>query len=120
MKKLLGALFGIALIVYLLGPIGPWWLALPISAAVASLMNLKARDGLIAGFLACSFIWILQAWSIDSSNASILSDRIGNLIGLSSLILILLTGLLGGITGALGGLFGALVRQAFSNSDQQN
>ena len=59
------------------------------------------------GSIAISLLWMAKAAIIDVRTNSILSVKIAPLFGLkSSIALIILTGLIGGILGGLGGMVG--------------
>jgi hypothetical protein len=91
----------------------PWW-SIVIWAGLAGLAFRfdQAFTAFIAGFLAVGISWWGYAYYLDLSNGSLLSVRMGEILGgLSPLLLTLVTGLFGGLFGGLGALTGALARQ---------
>lgn len=92
-----------------------WWLVAFIGFVVA----LFYKEGIIKSGLITLFVvglvWFATAYSIDVSNESILSTRIGNLFGgLSPILLALVSGLVGGIVAMFGAFTGASLHSAIS------
>lgn len=88
----------------------PWYMILPVTALVVFIFGLKPATGLLYGFLALFSLWTILPLLTDISNNYILSNRIGELFGgLSSYMLWIVTGIIGGIGGLLGGWFGGLL-----------
>jgi hypothetical protein len=86
----------------------PWWI-LPIFAALlAFLLRLRPGTALLGGLLGGFLLWGGYAGLLDIQNDSILSTRIGTLLGgLSSGLLVFATGLIGGLFASLGALTGS-------------
>lgn len=97
---------------YLGGMFLPWWGFVPIIFLLAAVINQKNLRSFLAGFLAIFILWVILAWIIDSANQHILSQRTAMILPLNgnSLLLILLTGLIGGILGGMASLTGSLLR----------
>lgn len=97
---------------FLLNLFLPWW-----SIAIPGLIfgywfNLKAMPSFGWGFLALFLLWGGQALYIHLSNDAILSSRIAEMLSLGSPILVVvITGLLGGLVSGLATLTGALVKE---------
>jgi hypothetical protein len=89
----------------------PWW-AIGICAAIVAVgLPLNRITALLGGFTAIALLWMIAATLIDVRTNSILSVKIAPLLGFqSSTLLILLTGLVGGIVGGLGALSGQQLR----------
>jgi len=68
----------------------------------------------LSGFLGVFLLWAGLAWWIDSKNNSILSERIAHVLPLggNSMLLILVTGLVGGLVAGFAALSGAYLRPA--------
>ncbi len=110
--KLLIAIIIIIITVGLGQMISPWWILLPIVALVTGGMDLKPWKGFIAGFIGVALLWGVYAIVLNTSNDGILAERIGKLFGgISPMLLILITALLGGIVGGLSGLTGSYGRK---------
>ena len=87
----------------------PWWIVAPIAFLISYLFRLKGGQGFLAGFLGVFLLWAGKALVIDRSNEHILSPRIAALIHIPSVpLLILVTGLIGGLVAGIAGLSGAL------------
>lgn len=89
----------------------PWW----IIALIALVASFLAGLGHLTSFLVCFTAGIMSwgglAWYFDIQNASLLSTKIGALFnGLNSFMLIVITGLIGGLLSGVGGWTGASLR----------
>ncbi len=89
----------------------PWWSITVIAAVMAFIFHIRANVSFLAGFLVAALLWGGYAALVDAANDGILSERMGNLLGgASGLILVVLTAIIGGIFGGLGALTGSLGR----------
>jgi len=85
----------------------PSWAVVLCAGIVAMIIRSNKSTAFLAGFVAISLLWMVKASVIDVRTHSILSTKIAPLLGFQSpIVLILLTGLLGGVLGGLGGLSG--------------
>lgn len=97
---------------FLLNLFLPWW-----SIAIPGLIfgywfNQKALTSFGLGFLALFLLWGGQALYIHLANDAILSSRIAEMLSVGSPILVvLITGILGGLVSGLATLTGSLVRE---------
>ena len=92
-----------------------WWLVAFIGFVVALLFKEGLLKSGLLTLLVVSLVWFGTAFSIDMSNESILSSRIGDLFGgLSPLLLALISGLVGGIVAMFGAFTGASLQSAFT------
>jgi hypothetical protein len=91
----------------------PWQSMAVVSFLIAVYMNQKPAMAYLTGFVSMFLLWVLLAWWIDVQNDSILSARMATLfpLGGSSLLLILVTGLVAGIIGGLSALTGSYFRK---------
>ena len=97
----------IALSSYVAEQFFPWWSVVICAFFITLLIPTDTLTAFMSGFAAISFLWMLVAAMIDVKTNAILSSKITLLFGLqSSILLILLTGLIGGIVGGLGALSG--------------
>jgi len=97
---------------FIAGLYTPWWSIAVISFLVALLI--KQRYGLtfISGFLGIFLCWGILAFWIDVKNNHVLSRKIAELfpLGGSSVLLILVTGLVGGLVGGFAAMSGSTIR----------
>ena len=100
--KFLIQLILIAVLAYLGQLIGPWWMVFIAAGLGGVLVKNKGVASFFAGFLGVAILWFLQVLLIDMANESILSARVAQLFSLnSSILLVLVTALVGGICGGL-------------------
>lgn len=104
----------IAVFSFIAGLYLPWWSIAPVAFLVALLLGLGVGRGFVAGFLGIFLLWALLAFWIDAKNESILSTKIAHLfpLGGSSLLLILITALIGALVGGFAAMAGGSLRPA--------
>jgi len=86
----------------------PWWMLIPIVAIITGYTKLKPWQGFLAGLVGIAITWAVYAFMLNSGNEGILAERMGRLFGgLSPMLLMLTTALVGGIVGGLAGLTGS-------------
>ena len=97
-----------------------WWTAVIISLLVELAIGKRNSTAFFSGFYGVAIPWMALATYIDIKSESILSVRILELFKLPqySFLLIVLTGLTGGIMGGVGSLTGGWIKTAISNSDE--
>jgi len=96
----------------------PWWTIGICAAIVAMGLTLNKITAFLGGFTAISLLWMIVATLIDVRTNAILSTKIAPLLGFqSATLLILLTGLVGGIVGGLGALSGQQVRTLLTQKE---
>jgi hypothetical protein len=102
----------IALLSFIAGLFGPWWLIAVVAFLVILLLPQTAGKSFLAGFLAIFLLWSLLALIIDLKNDSYLSAQVAQLFGLgpASILLVLITGLLGGIVSGLAAMTSAFLQ----------
>lgn len=118
MKKLsnfiLTIILGVILSLFL-----PWWavmLAAFLSGAIVRLRNVAA---FFVPFGAIALLWIVNAWMLSSANDYTLASKIAVLLPLEGnvVLLILVTGVIGGIAAGIAGLFGNQCRAIMAKED---
>jgi len=113
MKNFLISILLITIVGFLLQTYFPWWTIVILAAIVGFLI--KSNNGFssyLTGFVAVALLWGIYAGYLDSQNAHLLSTKMGNLFGnLSSVSMVLLTSIIGGIIGGFGVLTGYFGRQ---------
>lgn len=102
----------IALIFVFQGLLGlPWWTVALSGLIPAAFVRGKAAGNFLAGFLGAFGSWSLRAWMIDSGNEGLLSGRIAEIFGTSPMVLVLITGVIGGLVAGLAALTGGQLLQ---------
>ena len=93
----------------------PWW-GIAITGLILG-FQMKPTSGKAfgIGFLALFLLWSGQALYTHLANDGILSTRIAEMLGVGSpLLVVLITGILGGLVSGLAVLSGALLKDAVS------
>ncbi|MBO6495162.1 MAG: hypothetical protein JJ978_06340 [Roseivirga sp.] len=118
MKKLsnfiLTIILGVILSLFL-----PWWavmLAAFLSGAIVRLRNVAA---FFVPFGAIALLWMVNAWMLSSANDYTLASKIAVLLPLEGnvVLLILVTGIIGGLAAGIAGLFGNQCRAIMANEN---
>lgn len=104
---ILTALLGFAAPLYF-----PWWSFVITSCVVAIAIHQKAWKAFVCGFLGLLLLWVVMAYIIDSSNQHLLSKKIAELLPLNGSynLLIIITGLIGGLVSGFAALTGSFAR----------
>ena len=85
----------------------PAWAIVICAAVITMCIPTNLVTSFLGGFIAISLLWMCKATIIDVYTHSILSTKIILLLGFQSpMMLILLTGLVGGMLGGLGSIIG--------------
>ena len=103
-----------ALFAFISGLFLPWWGIAIISFLVAILVHQKAGKAFLAGFLGVFLLWAALAWWIDMKNNGLLSKKIASVLPLggNAILLILVTGFIGGLVAGLGAMSGSYLRSS--------
>ena len=113
--KFLSALLLTALLAFATGLYGalPWWSFAITSFIVAIAIHQKAGKAFLAGFAGLFLLWSILAFLIDNANDHILATKVATILPLggSYWVLILLTGIIGGLVSGLIALAGSYMRQ---------
>lgn len=90
-----------------------WWIIAIVAFLVGIMVKQKAWKAFLAGFVSIFLLWGSLAEWMDSANGSLLSQKIASLLPLggNSILLILITGLVGGLVGGFAALSGCYVRK---------
>lgn len=98
---------------FLLQIIFPWWVIVIISFVTCGLIGKTAKISLWFPFAAIFLLWIGMALFKSIPNHNILAGRIAEMLAVKSWILVLiLTGILGGFVAAISGICGYHFRKA--------
>jgi len=97
---------------YISGLVFPWWIIAIVGLTVGYLISLTPSKSFLAGFLACFILWAGIAFYTDLANEHILATRVGALFTLKQpILMVLITGIIGGLITGLASLTGALLRK---------
>ena len=96
----------------------PWWSVMIAAFISAVLTPLKKASVFFIPFLAIALFWMVYSFSLSSANDYILAKKIAVLLPLSGnqFLLILVTGVVGGIAAGVSGIFGKQVSLLFKSS----
>jgi hypothetical protein len=85
-----------------------WWTAAVAAFIVALIIPQSGCRAFLAGLIAVGLLWFIYALFISLNNDGILAARVIGLFPLphSAFLLILITGIIGGLVGGLGALTG--------------
>ena len=111
MKFLISILL-IAILTFALGLYLPWWSLAVVAFVVAALIHQHAGKSFLSGFIALFLLWGILAFIIDQKNQHVLARKIASLLsfGEGSLLLILITGLVGGLVAGFAAMSGSYLR----------
>lgn len=89
-----------------------WWIIAVAALVVALVIPQSPGRAFLAGFLGAFLLWAIYAWWRDMKNEHILSQKIASVLPLggSSLLLILVTGLVAGLVAGFAALTGSYAR----------
>ncbi len=109
-STLLTALLSFVLALYL-----PWWSIAVGAFIVALAIHQVGWKAFLSGFVALFLLWCVHAWLINSANEGILAAKVSQLIlrADSPVLLVLITGLIGGLVAGFAALTGSLARKIF-------
>jgi uncharacterized membrane protein SpoIIM required for sporulation len=98
---------------FIAGKFLPWWSIAIVAFLVALLLPQRIGKSFLAGFLGIFLLWSLIAFWIDTKNNSLLSQKVASLfyLGGSSVLLILVTALIGALVGGFAAMSGASLRK---------
>jgi hypothetical protein len=89
----------------------PWWFVAVIAFAAAYFVGKKPGITFLAGFTSVLLAWIILALLKSVPNDNILANRVAHLFQLPNWILLMLvTGLIGGLVGGMAALSGVLIK----------
>lgn len=98
MKTFIAGMLTLALCTWLSSKYFTWYAPVFPAILIGYVMNWKSGKAFLSGFLAAFLLYSIVSCIIDVSNHHILSTRIGQLFsGISGIVLILFTGITGGI-----------------------
>jgi hypothetical protein len=118
--KFLLAVISTAMLAYVTGIFLPWW-SVALTGFVSGVWLLqKPGMSFLSAFLAVFLLWACFAFIRSQMNDDILAARFSQLIlkSRNPLLLVLLTGTIGGLTAGLGALSGSLLRSILAHKEE--
>lgn len=96
------------IIAFLLSQVLPWWSVMLASFITAILFQLNKSAVFFIPFLAIAMYWIVHSYWLSSVNDFVLAKKISELLSLNGnvYLLILVTGLVGGLAAGVSAIFG--------------
>ena len=112
--RLLLSIILVAALSFIAGLYGPWWTIAIVAFLVALLIPQSLGRSFLAGFLGVLILWMIVALIKDMGNDNYLSARVAQLfkLGAASLLLVFITGVIGGLVGGFAAINGASLRPA--------
>jgi len=112
--KLIARILIIATLTYIVSFYAPWWFGAIISGLVALIIYSSGISAFISGLIGVGIIWFGYAFYLDFSSDAYFSGKIIELFPFDDpIILIVLSGLIGGLIGGFGALAGHTFRGLF-------
>jgi hypothetical protein len=104
-----------ALLAYAIGlfTVLPWWSFVFTSFIVSMVIKQAPLKSFFSGFFGLFILWVVIALLIDNANEHILSSKVAQILPLggSSFVLIMVTGLIGGLVSGLAALTASFTRK---------
>lgn len=112
--KFIAAVLLTAILSFISGLFLPWWGIAIVALLVAVLVHQKAGKAFLAGLLGVFLLWCGLAGWMDMKNNGILSQKIALVLPLggNSILLIAVTGLVGGLVAGCAALTGSYLRSS--------
>lgn len=119
--KFIARIILIAALTYFLSPFLPWWGIAVTAAFVSFLLPGHGFNVFVSGFLGIGLLWMAFAWKTDIESGSIMSEKILQMFPIDDVgLLIVATGVVGGIVGAFSALTGSTFRKIFMKKKQKS
>ena len=112
--KFIAATLLTAILAFIGGLYFPWWGIAIAAFLVALLVHQRGFKAFLAGALGIFLLWAGLAWWIDMKNNGVLSKKIASVLPLggNTILLIIVTGLLGGLVAGFAALSGSFLRSS--------
>jgi hypothetical protein len=113
MSKYILSIIVTALMAFVSGLYLPWWGITIAAFLVSAAIPQRPAFSFLSGFLGVFLLWEVLAWWIDNKNNGILSQKVSNLFGIgnSTVLLIVITSLLGALVSGFAALAGTYLRR---------
>ena len=117
--KLIIRIIAIGVLTYFLSHFGSWWICMAASFVVCFLLPSSGLNAFIAGFLGVGLVWLGHAWNLDVQNASLFSNKVAEVMQMGEpLILIIISGVVGGLAGGFSAMTGSSFRKIFAKKQK--
>ena len=118
MNKSLSHFLITIILAFALSFILPWWSVMLAALAIGILLPLRGMAAFFIPFLAIALLWIGHAAYLSGANDFILAQKVAVLLPLGgqSILLLLITGLIGGLAAGFAGLLGQACVQVFGKN----
>ena len=92
----------------------PWWIFAISSFVVSAVIPQSPGKSFLSGFLGLFLLWVIMAIIKDAANDHILSTKVSQILPLggSYIMLILITGIVGGLISGFAALTGAYLKKS--------
>lgn len=122
MKKNIFNFFTTLILALLLSLILPWWSVMIAAFMTSFPLSLKKSAVFFVPFLAISLFWIVYAFELSNANDFILAKKIAVLFPFNgnAYLLILATGVIGGVAAGVSALFGNQCRIIFGIGENKD
>ena len=119
--KLIIRIIAIGALTYFASPFGDWWVSMVVSFLICFLMPSNGLIAFIGGFLGVGLVWLGYSWSLDVQNESVFSTKIAEVMKMGEpLMLILISGAIGGIAGGFAAMTGSSFRKLFAKKQNKS
>jgi hypothetical protein len=110
----------IAALAYLAELFFPWWSVVVAAFLINAIIYTKGGSSFLSGFLGIGLLWLIIGWNIDAANASLLSSKVSQVLRVNSTIALLaLTFIVGGLAGGFGALAGSHFKNLIKKKKDQ-
>jgi len=97
----------------------PWWSMTIVAFAISFLLGKKLWPVFFSSFFACGIVWLLMAVYIHFTNGDIMTNRIAQLLSLSSSVMLYVGAFLtSGIVGGIAGLAGFFLKEILKTKNE--
>jgi hypothetical protein len=112
----------IAILTALTELFAPWWSLMIVSFFVCFFLYGTRSSSFLSGLVGVGLLWIVVALFINISTSTILAGRVASIFQLpysflgipGSFMLVIITGVIGGLAGGFAALSGHMLREVFS------
>jgi len=93
----------------------PWWSVAIAGFLISLILSSSGTSSFFAGFLGVAMIWFIQAFYIDFTTESILTEKVAEILFMPHpFLLVLVSAIIGGLVGGLSALTGSHLRRLFT------
>ena len=103
----------------------PWWIIAPLAFGLSAWKASSAKNAFGSAFFAIFVVWIVAGLIHTIPNGNILANRVGIMLNLPEnsmnwMIVLLLTGIIGGLTSGFSALSGFFAKDAIGGKTKIN